>query len=85
MGCHSGDAAKVARRCWESADAPPPEWKVPQVSERFRYYRYGEFVFVYGKAKSLYVREQFPPDTRFLITIAGPFGNGRVWEKDSDE
>lgn len=85
MGCHRGDAEKIARRAWDAADTPPPEWEVPTVHTRFRYYRYAEFVFVFAPAKTREVRMRFEPDTRFLVTVVGPFGPGVVWQKKDHE
>jgi len=66
-GC---DSDVIARRCWERHEEPPDEWEAPKSLHRFTYLKYGDCVMVFARER----------DGHVLVTVVGPFGNGRKWE-----
>ena len=66
---------EIAHRCFRRAEPVPAEWQVPQKGI-FKYYKYGDCVFIFGRGRG---------GDDVLVTVAGPFGNGRHWVSTYDD
>lgn len=81
MGARKAEADRIARHAFDSAEAVPLEWEVPMPIPRFCYYRHGPFVFIFAPGRS---HAFYSYDTRYLVTVVGPFGDGKKWEPGTD-
>lgn len=65
----------IARRCWSRHEDVPDEWEVPK-GNGFEYLKYGDCVFIFGRGKF---------GDKVLVTVVGPFGNGKKWESKHEK
>jgi hypothetical protein len=75
--CEAREAREIARKVFERGEDIPDVWQVPKPRKDCCYYRDGAFVFIFAPGKD---RSFYSYDTRYLVTVVGPFGDGRKWE-----